>query len=705
MPETQDKESIMTLSSLTHGLFARFVRSTRFAALLLGLAAPAFSGTVFADNGNYRPDTGSVRDYPVRDYPSRDQRSLDNGLDDRTVPGHRNLRTRGDDYDTLPPHRGGASRSNYRRADGLAPRDRFESTRDRFDVVVPVPAEYGDDRGGYSRPRFDEFDRNERLDRNDGIVPRDRMPARSPLYEDLPAPSYSVPALPGLGGSRYSPSRIDNRFDNTPFDNSWGPNLQDQLPRLAPRKPKQDPAPTAGELITRRYNDPAVVTFISQLNAQQGLQMYAEVLDLIQTRHLEPSQPSVLVQRGMTNLVAALQSPQFAQSTRIAVNPQQVAVFQQSLSAMLAQSQITTNQQAVAAAQWTMQAAQQTVGLAPSVVAVEFLYGAVESLDRFSAFVPPETARMTNQQLGEAVVGIGVQIEVAPNAGMKVVKVLPAGPALQSGLQKGDVIVAVNNQPLAGRSLDAATQLITGAEGTSAVLTVQRNGMQANFTIQRRKVQVQSVTDVQFVDASSKIGYLKLDTFAANSAKEMEAALWQLHQQGMQGLVLDLRGDPGGLLTTSIETADMFLPSGTIVSTRGRNTQDNSTEVAKEDKTWKVPMVVLIDEHSASASEIFAAAIQENGRGLIVGRHSYGKGTVQTLFPLNTLSAGVRLTTARFYSPSGKPMAGEGVEPDVYVAQSETDLGANDQDVRTAVEALRRGTQPSNPQRFDLSQR
>lgn len=664
----------MTLSSLTHGLIARFARSTRFAALLLGLTTSSFHGTLLADNGNYRPDADIVRDYPTRER----------------------------DFDSLPPHRGGTLRSNYRPSDGPV-------LRDRFDVVAPVPSEYEEGRGGYTRPRFEDFNGN------DGIVPRDRMPSRSPLYEDLPEPAYRVPALPGLGGSRNNRPRFDDlptdrgpfdsgAYDRGSFDNSWGPDLRNSLPRVAPRKPKADPAPTAGELIVRRYNDPAVLTFISQMNAQQGLQLYTEVLDLIQSRHLEPPQPAVLVQRGMSNLVGALQSPQFAQSTRIAVNPQQVTVLQQNLSAMLAQSRITTNQQAVAAAQWTMQAAQQA-GVAPSVVAIEFIYGAVEALDRFSAFVPPETARMTNQQLGEAVVGIGVQIEVAQNAGMKVVKVLPAGPAQQSGLQKGDVIVAVNNQPLAGRSLDTATQLITGAEGTSAVLTVQRNGMQANFTIQRRKVQVQSVTDVQFVESSAKIGYLKLDTFAANSAREMETALWQLHQQGMQGLVLDLRGDPGGLLTTSIETADMFLPNGTIVSTRGRNPQDNSTETAHEEKTWKVPMVVLIDEHSASASEIFAAAIQENGRGLIVGRHSYGKGTVQTLFPLNTLSAGVRLTTARFYSPSGKPMAGEGVEPDLYVAQSETDLGANDNDLRTAIEALRRGTSPSQQPRFDLSQR
>ena len=147
----------------------------------------------------------------------------------------------------------------------------------------------------------------------------------------------------------------------------------------------------------------------------------------------------------------------------------------------------------------------------------------------------------------------------------------------------------------------------------------------------------------------------------------MDAALYKLNDQGMQSLILDLRGNPGGLLTTAIELSDRFLPSGTIVSTRGRTQADNSQETATYAHTWKVPLVVLVDHDSASAAEIFAAAIQENRRGVIVGETSYGKGTVQTLFPLESVSGALRLTTAKFYSPDGREMAGVGVTPDVKV--------------------------------------
>ncbi len=171
----------------------------------------------------------------------------------------------------------------------------------------------------------------------------------------------------------------------------------------------------------------------------------------------------------------------------------------------------------------------------------------------------------------------------------------------------------------------------------------------------------------------------------------MDEALWSLHRQGMQSLVLDLRGNPGGLLTTAIQISDKFLPNGTIVSTRGRTTEDNTQETARRDKTWKTPLVVIVDENSASASEIFAAAIQENGRGLVVGRRSYGKGTVQTHFPLRAVGGNLKITTARFYSPTGRVMADAGVTPDIAVPKMADDQTvvplASDTDVREAVRA------------------
>jgi len=221
----------------------------------------------------------------------------------------------------------------------------------------------------------------------------------------------------------------------------------------------------------------------------------------------------------------------------------------------------------------------------------------------------------------------------------------------------------------------------------------------------RRTVDVPSVEDVHMLDATAGIAYLKLDTFPARSAAELEQGLWTLHRQGMKTLVMDVRDNPGGLLTAAIEVSNKFVPTGVIVSTRGRNETDNSRTEAQGVNVWKVPLIVLIDEHSASASEIFAAAIQENDRGLIVGRQSYGKGTVQTLFPLSSISAGLRLTTAKFYSPRGREMAESGVAPDVVVSESHHTAEANgtaDRDLLTAVHAAKQNLGVRG--RFEVSQ-
>ena len=501
-------------------------------------------------------------------------------------------------------------------------------------------------------------------------------------------------------------SGLPNRAPGRQFDR--GPLLPDRQPALPQPMPWQTPpsqsVPAASSadlvdvqaLITTRYQNSAVRKLLGSLSPQGGVAVYAEVLDKIVTRHLEPQPPQALARRGLYDLSQALQNPAFLQANGLSRQMPQLAQFQQWLEMTAQRASVQSSSDAVALVAQVMQTAQQA-GIHPACVAVEFIYGAMESLDKFSAFVPEDTARNMSHQLGASLVGIGVEIEAAPQGAM-IKKVLPDGPAAQAGLRKGDLIVAVDNQPLSGRSIDDAVSLITGSAGSPVALAVARGTQPPlRVSLARRSVQVRSVTDVQMLDPAAGIAYLKLDVFASTSAKEMEAALLQLHQQRMQSLILDLRGDPGGLLTASIEVAKLFLPSGTIVSTRGRTASDNTQELAVSNgRTWKTPLIVLIDEQSASASEILAAAIQENGRGILVGRHSYGKGTVQSLFNLDSTAATLRLTTARFYSPRGRMMAGAGVEPDVPVpagSSAEVDAANGDlradRDVQIAVQIAR----------------
>ena len=172
------------------------------------------------------------------------------------------------------------------------------------------------------------------------------------------------------------------------------------------------------------------------------------------------------------------------------------------------------------------------------------------------------------------------------------------------------------------------------------------------------------------MDSQGGIAYMKITCFQKTTARDLDTALWRLHREGMKSLVIDLRGNPGGLLVASVEAADRFIERGIVVSTRGRSVQEDITYSARGEGTWRVPLVVLIDQNSASAAEIFAGAIRDHHRGTIVGVRSYGKGSVQGIFPLDGYKAGVRLTTAKFYSPNGKPYSGVGVEPDVLVQRT-----------------------------------
>ena len=254
----------------------------------------------------------------------------------------------------------------------------------------------------------------------------------------------------------------------------------------------------------------------------------------------------------------------------------------------------------------------------------------------------------TMSQIEGNFVGLGVELRTHSNE-LEIVSVIPGGSADVGGLVKGDRIMAVDQQMVDAVGSERAADMLRGTEGSFVTLTVDRGNGAKAMTLERRRVEIPSVDQVSIVDTQNGVGYIRLTNFQKTTARDFDAALWKLHRQGMRSLIVDVRGNPGGLLSASVEVADRFVTKGVIVSTRGRNTLENYTHRANLERTWRVPLVVLVDENSASASEIFAAAICDHKRGKIVGSRSYGKGSVQGIFPLTVAGGGVRLTTAKFF--------------------------------------------------------
>lgn len=453
--------------------------------------------------------------------------------------------------------------------------------------------------------------------------------------------------------------------------------------------------------ITARYQNADMLAFLNRMTMTQATNLYVEASRLIDTRHVSPTSYEVRTKRALEGLMAAVRNPAFLQAARANPNPQQVQTLQRELQQLAQTNPARTAQEALGVMQWAADLANRRIGVRKEAVALEFLNSTLDSLDRYSSFAPSKAAygmREADQEwksavLEENIVGVGVELK-AHDRGALILSVVENGPAARARLAAGDLIVGVDGRNVQGMSLSQIANLIGGPAGSTVTFRILRNGQEFTVSLRRENVYVSSVAGVQMLDRET--GYIRLKQFSQSSAEDLEKAMWTLFRGGMKALVLDLRGNPGGLLTEAVEVSDLFVPAGRIVATKGRTAADDSDERAKWEKTWRIPLVVLVDEDSASASEIFAAAIQENGRGVIVGRNTHGKGTVQTHFPLQSVSGNLKLTTAKFYSPRGREIAGAGVRPDVIVSgKTEEFLTAGlggDQDVRTALEVIARGT-------------
>jgi carboxyl-terminal processing protease len=299
------------------------------------------------------------------------------------------------------------------------------------------------------------------------------------------------------------------------------------------------------------------------------------------------------------------------------------------------------------------------------------IQGAVGTLDPHSSFMTPEEFKELQIETKGKFSGIGIEITLKDRV-LTVVSPIEGTPAYQMGIRAGDQIVKINGKTTKNMNLLEAVKTIRGPKGSKVILTINREGFKQpkDFAITRQIIPIRSVK-ARILD--NGIGYIRLTNFQDQTDRDLEAYLRKMQQRlvPFKGLILDLRNDPGGLLEQAVRVSDEFLKSGLIVYTEGRNRRQTMRFYARSDHEGKfssVPMVVLINEGSASASEIVAGALKDQKRALIVGSKSFGKGSVQTIIPLEDGSA-LRLTTALYYTPSGTTINEKGIEPDVVVQE------------------------------------
>ena len=291
--------------------------------------------------------------------------------------------------------------------------------------------------------------------------------------------------------------------------------------------------------------------------------------------------------------------------------------------------------------------------------------GLLLDLDPHSAYLEKRAAEAFDEGTSGAYDGIGVEVLQLPDGKVKVIAPIDDTPAAKAGIRAGDTIVAVDGRPLTAKDAEGHGPL-RGPPGTSAVLTVLREGEAEplEITVRRETIRVASVRSRMLEPG---YGYVRISQFQVETAEEFATQLGRLQAEAggrLKGLVIDLRSNPGGLLTSAVRVADDLLDSGRIVSTRGRNrVNDTEFSATPGDLMQGAPVVVIIDAGSASASEVLAGALRDNGRARIVGSRSFGKGSVQTVMPLGNGDA-VKLTTARYYTPSGRSIQARGIDPD-----------------------------------------
>ncbi len=455
--------------------------------------------------------------------------------------------------------------------------------------------------------------------------------------------------------------------------------------------------------ILHRYADRSFQHKLLSIPQRDAMALFDDLVARVQNSFVEQVSITSFVAHGTESLYLSLANQKFLdRHLPQGAKPHAAAISQlrRTLFTKYWNRPIRSSAEAHRVVSQVCQLSRQTLGLPASSVILEYVFGGCNSLDDYSACLTPDRYSDLNANIDGQFVGLGIEIKAQDDRGLLLVDVLPGSPAQTAGLRAGDHVVGIDGTDCRKMSTDEAAGLLKGPIGSNVALNFSRDDSTdlRKLRITRRPVIIKSIPLVTMLDTTHGIGYIQMTGFQRSTANELDRALVSLRRQGARAVVWDLRHNPGGLLDAATDVLDRFIADGVLVSTRGRTFDQNRVYRAHQAGTNRLQLVVLTDGESASASEIVAGAIRDHKRGLIIGRRSYGKWSVQSIFPL-AVASGLRLTTARFYSPAGHNHSKVGVRPDIVVDRAKDKDGiyrrptrdklADDADVRKALEELR----------------
>ncbi|MEX0718309.1 MAG: S41 family peptidase [Planctomycetaceae bacterium] len=424
--------------------------------------------------------------------------------------------------------------------------------------------------------------------------------------------------------------------------------------------------------IERRYSDTSFEGSLVRQSQPEALELFDDVLGRIRSDFVDPLSATSFVAHGTESLYLALANDKFRTRNLPLVEDARIDRVRTVLRENYWNKPVPHQQAARQTVAEICELTRRELGLAPGAVVMEYIFGGCNALDDYSNFLTPDRLSDLYGNIDGEFVGLGIEMKSEMGLGLLLVDVIADSPAALGGLRPQEYIVGIDGVDCREMSTDEGAKLLRGPSGSSVQLEIRAiDGKLRTGTFRRRAVHVKSIPVARMIDRRNGIAYIRMTGFQKTTPTELDEALARLEREGMQALIWDLRGNPGGLLTASVEVLDRFIDAGVLVSTKGRTRDQNWTYSAHRPGTLQVPLVLLVDGDSASASEIVAGAIRDHQRGIIVGRKTFGKWSVQSIFPVRG-KTGLRLTTAKFYSPNGHTLGKIGVQPHHLVEVQES---------------------------------